>query len=382
MPWNIPMRDSNHLRPDIPPRNASESRVLAFNGPPSRTPLRENRASAMVFEDQVSRTLKSELDRLAPSDASLLLIGETGTGKEQVARYVHEQSKRRNGPFVAVNCGALPETLVEAELFGYEKGAFTGALKAQVGWFEAANRGTLLLDEVGDLAPHLQVKLLRVLQEREVVRLGARNPIDVDVRIMASTNVDLEAAIVVGEFRQDLYYRLAVASVVLPPLRHRIGDISVLADHFLAIYRERVGRPELTFAEAVRATLGAHSWPGNIRELENVIHNAVLLAKGPVIQASELKLSRVTNAASPSWTDEYSQLIERLLAAEEPNLFARVTEQLVRTAFEWSGRNQVRAAQRLGLTRNSLRTELARLGIIPGRGTRKPISSKDSEGPN
>jgi DNA-binding NtrC family response regulator len=165
-------------------------------------------------------------------------------------------------------------------------------------------------------------------------------------------------------------------------LRHRIGDISVLADHFLAIYRERVGRPELTLGEAARATLGAHSWPGNIRELENVIHNAVLLAKGSVVQASELKLSRATNAASPSWTDEYRQLIERLLAAEEPNLFARITEQLVRTTFEWSGRNQVRAAQRLGMTRNSLRTELARLGIIPCRGTRKPISSKDSEGPN
>ena len=211
---------------------------------------------------------------------------------------------------------------------------------------------------------------------------GARNRIDVDVRIIASTNVDLEAAIFGGEFRQDLYYRLAVASVVLPPLRHRIGDISVLADHFLAIYRERVGRPELILAEAARAILGAHSWPGNIRELENVIHNAVLLAKGPVIQASELRLPRATNAASPSWTDEYRQLIERLLAAEEPNLFARITEQLVRTAFEWSGRNQVRAAQRLGLTRNTLRTELARLGIIPVRGARKPMSSKDSEGPN
>jgi transcriptional regulator with PAS, ATPase and Fis domain len=365
------MRESGHLHASVPPRSSIDGRVIAFEGPPSRTPLRPNRASAVVFEDQASRALKTELDRLAPSDASLLLIGETGTGKEQVARYIHEQSKRCNGPFVAVNCGALPETLVEAEFFGYEKGAFTGALKTQIGWFEAANRGTLLLDEVGDLPAPLQVKLLRVLQEREVVRLGARSPIKVDVRVIGATNVDLDAAIAAGEFRQDLYFRLAVASVFLPALRQRVGDIPALAAHFLALYRERAGRPELTLGQPVLSTLAAYSWPGNIRELENVIQHAVLLAEGPVIEPSDLKLSRAATVPSPSQMDELRLLIERLLAAGEADLFARVTEQLVRTAFELSGRNQVRAAQRLGLTRNSMRTELARLGIISGRGARK-----------
>jgi transcriptional regulator with PAS, ATPase and Fis domain len=361
------MQALGHFYAIVPPSDGTQRRVIAFDGAPGRTPLRPNRASAVVFEDKASLALKSELDRLAPSDASLLLIGETGTGKEQVARYIHEQSRRRSGPFVAVNCGALPETLVEAEFFGYEKGAFTGALKAQVGWFEAANRGTLLLDEVGDLPPPLQVKLLRVLQEREVVRLGARTSVKVDVRVIAATNVDLDAAIAAREFRRDLYFRLAVASVFLPALRQRSGDIPVLADHFLSIYREQSGRPDLKLGETAVAALTAYSWPGNIRELENVIHNAVLLATGPVIESSDLKLSRIAGGASPNQMEELRRLLERLLATGERDLFARVTEQLVRTAFELSGRNQLRTAERLGLSRNSIRTELARLGIIAPR---------------
>jgi transcriptional regulator with PAS, ATPase and Fis domain len=373
------MQASGHFYAIVPSSDEIQRRVIAFDDALGRTPLRPNRASAVVFEDKASLALKSELDRLAPSDASLLLVGETGTGKEQVARYIHEQSRRRSGPFIAVNCGALPETLVEAEFFGYEKGAFTGALKAQVGWFEAANRGTLLLDEVGDLPPPLQVKLLRVLQEREVVRLGARTSVKVDVRVIAATNVDLDAAIAAGEFRRDLYFRLAVASVFLPALRQRVGDIPVLADHFLSIYRERSGRPDLTLGASAVSALTAYSWPGNIRELENVIHNAVLLATGPVIESSDLKMSRIATAATPSQMEELRQLLERLLAAGERDLFARVTEQLVRTAFELSGRNQLRAAQKLGLTRNSIRTELARLGIITPRGSRKQSKTVASE---
>jgi transcriptional regulator with PAS, ATPase and Fis domain len=373
------MQDSGDFYAIVPPSDEIQGRVIAFDGALGRTPLRPNRASAVVFEDQASLALRSELDRLAPSDASLLLVGETGTGKEQVARYIHEQSRRRSGPFIAVNCGALPETLVEAEFFGYEKGAFTGALRAQVGWFEAAKRGTLLLDEVGDLPAPLQVKLLRVLQEREVVRLGARTSVKVDVRVIAATNVDLDAAIAAGEFRRDLYFRLAVASVFLPALRQRAGDIPVLAEHFLSIYRERSGRPDLKLGETAVSALMAYSWPGNIRELENVIHNAVLLSRGPVIEPSDLKMSRIASGATPSRMEELRQLLERLLAAGERDLFARVTEQLVRTAFELSGRNQLRAAQRLGLTRNSIRTELARLGIITPRGSRKRPKTVENE---
>jgi len=328
-----------------------------------------------VFEDPASRALKADLDRLGPSDASLVVIGETGTGKELVARYIHENSTRKAGPFVAVNCGALVDSLVEAELFGYEKGAFTGAVKDQVGWFEAANGGTLLLDEIGDLPAPLQVKLLRVLQEREVVRLGARSPVPVDVRVIAATNIDLEAAVAAGQFRQDLFFRLNVATVHLPPLRERPGDIASLAAHFLEIYRTRMSRPELVLSDAALVALTAYAWPGNIRELENVIHNAVLLAKGPAIEPSELKLVReASNATANGATNPVDGLraaLERLIASGEPDLFQRVTGLLVTAAFEMSERNQVRAAERLGLSRNAIRTQLARLGVISGRASRR-----------
>ena len=187
------------------------------------------RAKALIFHDPKSLTLLSHVERIAPSEANVLIIGETGTGKELIARHIHAQSGRK-GPFVAVNCGAFSENLVEAELFGHEAGAFTGAQQARAGWFEAANGGTLFLDEVGDLPLAIQVKLLRVLQERQVVRLGSRKPVPVDVRLVAATNVDLEKAVQAGHFRLDLYYRLNVAPVFLPPLREREGDILPLVD--------------------------------------------------------------------------------------------------------------------------------------------------------
>ena len=199
------MSDFGHLEAFIPGRATGPAKVISLTRPANRAVPPTIRATAMVFEDPVSLAIRSDLDRLAPSDANLIIVGETGTGKELVARYVHDHSTRSGGPFVAVNCGALVESLVEAELFGYEKGAFTGAIKSQMGWFEAANGGTLLLDEIGDLPLVLQVKLLRVLQEREIVRLGARTPVAVDVRVIAATNVDLEAAVAAGQFRQDLY---------------------------------------------------------------------------------------------------------------------------------------------------------------------------------
>src|SRR4051794_9452069 len=243
------MHDYAHLQTVVPSRNSTERRLLSLSRPVSRAVPPTIRATAIVFEDPASLALKADLDRLAPSEASLVIIGETGTGKELVARYIHENSNRNAGPFVAVNCGALVDSLVEAELFGYEKGAFTGALKDQVGWFEAANGGTLLLDEIGDLPGPLQVKLLRVLQEREVVRLGARSPVPVDVRVLAATNIDLDAAVAAGQFRQDLFFRLNVATVHLPPLRQRPGDIPSLAAHFLELYRSRMSRPDLVLSE-------------------------------------------------------------------------------------------------------------------------------------
>ena len=198
------------------------------------------RAKALVFEDERSRALLRRLEQVAPSHATVLVIGETGTGKEIVARHIHELSPRARGPFVAVNCGAFSETLVESELFGHEKGAFTGAVGTKPGWFEAADGGTLFLDEIGDLPAAVQVKLLRVLQEREVVRVGSRQPIPIDVRLVAATNVKLEQAVAEGRFREDLYYRLRVAVLELPSLRERPGDILPLAGFFLQQYRHRL----------------------------------------------------------------------------------------------------------------------------------------------
>jgi transcriptional regulator with PAS, ATPase and Fis domain len=329
------------------------------------------RANAMVLSDPASAAIRADLDRLAPTDASLVIIGETGTGKEVAARYIHDHSNRKDGPFLAVNCGAFVESLVEAELFGYEKGAFTGALRTQPGWFEAASGGTLLLDEVGDLPLQLQVKLLRVLQEREVVRVGARIPIPIDVRVIAATNVDLATAVAEGRFRQDLFFRLNVASIMLPPLRQRPGDLRVLAEHFLATHRERLGRSNLRLTEGALQALSGHAWPGNIRELENVIHNAVLLSPGPAIEASDLRLARPPREATGgSLEDELRGAFERYLARGEDDLYERVVRLLVMTGYELSDTNQVRAAERLGLSRNALRTHLANFGVIAGRAPR------------
>jgi len=364
----------------VPRAGPGQERIITLDTRPPGN-RQAVRATAMVFSDPASASIRSDLERLAPSDASLVIIGETGTGKEVAARYIHDHSGRKAGPFLAVNCGAFVESLVEAELFGYEKGAFTGALRTQPGWFEAASGGTLLLDEVGDLPLPLQVKLLRVLQEREVVRVGARVAVPVDVRVIAATNVDLAAAVAEGRFRQDLYFRLNVASVVIPPLRDRPADLRVLSGHFLSLHRTKLKRPELTLTEAAHRALASHGWPGNIRELENVIHNAVLLAPGPRIDAGDLRLSRSpTDAAGGTLEEDLRVRFERYLERGEPELFDRVMRLLVITGFELSASNQVRAAERLGLSRNAMRTHLANLGIIAGRAPRKASGGEYGSG--
>lgn len=208
----------------------------------------ESPSTAPALIDPASKAFQSLLDKLAPTEATVLIVGETVTGKEVVARYLHHHSARRQQPFLAVNCGALTESLAEAELFGHEKGAFTGAQQGQPGWFEAAEGGTLLLDEIGELSLPLQVKLLRVLQEREITRVGSRKAIKVNVRVIAATHVDLAQAIRERRFREDLYYRLNIAVVQLPPLRQRRQDIPLLAHHFLSLYARRLGRPTLRLA--------------------------------------------------------------------------------------------------------------------------------------
>jgi len=359
-------------------RSHEAVRIVSLARPATRTAAPSVRATAIAFEDPASVAIRAELDLLAPSDASIVIVGETGTGKELVARYLHDHSKRSHRPFIAVNCGALVDSLVEAELFGYERGAFTGAVRSQAGWFETANGGTLLLDEIGDLPPSLQVKLLRVLQEREVVRIGSRVSTPVDVRVLAATNVDLEEAVAAGRFRQDLFFRLNVATVTLPPLRRRPADIPFLAAHFLELYRDRLKRPDLSFSRAASAALAAHSWPGNIRELENAVHHAVLLSSGPEILPADLKLARFDAPREGDTLEERVRaLVETELQAGVTDLFDRLLAAIVKTAFERNDNNQIRTAAALGISRNELRTRLAHLGIIPGRASRRaPATAK------
>jgi sigma-54-specific transcriptional regulator len=349
------------------------------------------RAKALLFHDPRSTALLAQVERIARSEATALIIGETGTGKELIARHIHSHSQR-NGPFVAVNCGAFSESLIDAELFGHEAGAFTGATQARAGWFEAANGGTLFLDEIGDLSQSLQVKLLRVLQERQVVRLGSRRPISLDVRLIAATNVDLKKAIAVDRFRADLFYRLSVATIELPPLCARTGDILPLARHFINVYRSKLNLEQVSLASQTQAALLAYEWPGNIRELENVIHYALIVCRDHVIQVDDLKLvgalHRNINAAQgaapagnrlpadisqqsiPAVKDEENLLIRlerlfgELIDAGESTLFDTVEESLVRAAFSWCRQNQVQTAKVLGISRNILRTHLKRFGLI------------------
>lgn len=340
--------------------------------PPSPALATSIRATAQVFEDPKSQALLDHIKQVAPSEASVLIIGETGTGKELVARHIHNLSARRNRPFVAVNCGAFSESLVEAELFGHEKGAFTGALSAKAGWFEEADGGTLFLDEIGDLPMAIQVKLLRVLQEREVVRLGSRKSIPIDVRVLAATNVQLEKAINAGHFREDLYYRLDVVSLELSPLRERPGDILPLTRHFIEAYSQRLGYGPITISREAEHKLKSYSWPGNIRELENVIHHTLLICRNGVIERDDLRLSNMRIERQDDSQHGSDNSAEALLARAFQKLFEeqagalheKVEDTLLRAAYRFSHYNQVHTANLLGLSRNVTRTRLIKIGEL------------------
>jgi sigma-54-specific transcriptional regulator len=329
-------------------------------------------AKALVFCDPRSQLILRQLDRIAPSDANVLIVGETGTGKELAARHIHERSRVR-GPFVAVNCGAFSEGLVEAELFGHEAGAFTGAQQARAGWFEAANGGTLFLDEIGDMPLYLQVRLLRVLQERQVVRLGSRKPIAVDVRLVAATNVELEPAVEARQFRRDLYYRLNVAAVKLLPLRERRGDILPLVQHFIDKYRREMGLERGGLTASAEQALLAYDWPGNIRELENVVHVGLIMSASGLLDANDLKLppwvgtSDVTAAADDGRDDPLDVLgvgLQRLLESDRADIYEDVERLLLTRAFAHCAGNQAHTARRLGVSRNIVRAQLKRFGLL------------------
>jgi two-component system, NtrC family, response regulator len=280
-----------------------------------------------------------DIEKIAPTDVTVLLLGESGTGKELLAQAIHKMSGRVRAPFVPINCAAIPETLLESELFGHERGAFTGAVKQSIGKIESADHGTLFLDEIGDVPLPMQVKLLRFLQDQIVERIGGRKPVQVDVRIVCATNQDLDRLMAEGRFREDLYYRLNEVTVRVPPLRERLGDVVVLASCFLRRFASEYGRPVRGFASAALAAIKDHPWPGNVRELENRVKRAVVMADGPFLSAADLGLSA---------------------SGEEPQSLgiraarARAEREVLQLALAQAGSNLSKAAKLLGISRPTL----------------------------
>ena len=301
----------------------------------------------IITRDKKMMDLIGVCHRIASSKATVLIQGESGTGKELYTRYIHGQSARRDGPFVAVNCASLPETLFESELFGDEKGAFTGALGRKIGKFEFAHGGTLLLDEISEMSTFLQAKILRVLQEGEVDRIGGREPIPVDVRVIATTNQDLESCIKKGEFREDLYYRLNILSFKLPPLRERPGDIDLLANHFLKKYAEQYQREVHGVSEGALNWLKGQTWRGNVRELKNVMERAVLMASGPIVDLKDL---------CP--VDQVGSEESVVQAPSFPFSLREMEKNLIFKALEQTHGNRTHAAKMLGISIRTLRNKL------------------------
>ncbi|MDR3324281.1 MAG: sigma-54 dependent transcriptional regulator [Zoogloeaceae bacterium] len=311
----------------------------------------------VIAHDPASANLFGIAARVAQTDATVLLTGESGVGKEVVARFIHRHSARKNGPFVAINCAAIPETLLEATLFGYEKGAFTGAQTAQAGKFEQAEDGTLLLDEVTEMTLALQAKLLRVLQEREVERVGGKKPIALNIRIIATSNRDMAAAVSRGGFREDLYYRLNVFPILIPALRQRPGDIVPLARHFLQEQGTVMGRAGLAFSFSSESLLAAHPWPGNVRELENVVQRAMILAPGNVIGPEHLGLQGTYSQPLTDFVPPAEKLSESEKRVDNGSMKDLEREHILKTLAEVGGSRKA-AVERLGISERTLRYKL------------------------
>jgi formate hydrogenlyase transcriptional activator len=344
---------------DIHDRKRSEERLQHEN-----VALREEIDRLSMFEEIVGccepmRQVLKQVEKVAPSDATVLILGETGTGKELIARALHRRSKRAARAFIRVNCAAIPQSLIASELFGHEKGAFTGALQRRVGRFESADGGTLFLDEIGDLPMETQIALLRVLQEREFERVGSNHPISVNVRLIAATNRDLPAAVAAGTFRQDLFYRLNVVPIAVPPLRERAADIPLLVEYFVGRYARTAGKRIRHIGKQTLEQLTAYDWPGNIRELQNVVERAVILSEKDTFFVDEtwLKLesaeSRQSSAESRPSRDGLSTLLDR-----EVEMIEAVLAECHGRISGPSG-----AAAKLGIPRQTLESKINRLGI-------------------
>jgi two-component system nitrogen regulation response regulator GlnG len=344
--------------------------------------LRERQRSErpLIGNGKAMQELFKLIGRIAPSDATILITGESGTGKELVARAIHANSNRLDNPFIALNCAAIPRELLESELFGHEKGSFTGAHERKAGKFEQANGGTIFLDEIGDMALDLQAKLLRVLQEKEVTRTGGSATIRIDVRIIAATNMNLEEKVAAREFREDLFYRLNVVPIHLPPLRERKEDIPLLVDFFLGRARSEFGVSTSSCDESALKLLKRHDWPGNVRELENTIQRASILSPDPILTVSDFPQLNKGSSTASNRGDSLETLIANKLRIslgqmevnELNNLYDMVLHQMERPLLtlilkttRW---NQVRAAEILGINRNTLRKKIQTLGITPKKG--------------
>ena len=307
-------------------------------------------AAGPIAEDPVTIDMLQRAAKVAASDATVLILGESGTGKEVFARFIHRHSRRAEGPFIAINCAAIPDNLLESELFGYEKGAFSGAMARRIGRFEAAQRGTLLLDEIGEIDIRLQAKLLRAIQEREIDRVGGTSPVPIDVRILATTNRDLRADVRRGVFREDLYYRINVITLELPPLRQRVRDILPLANFFAAKYAALNGITPRGFNEPSRRVLLARGWPGNVRELENAIHRSVLTSTGACLQIEcDSEQARLQPAGEPA------DLAGRRFVGSRLD---EVERHLILETLEHTHGNRTHAASMLGISIRALRNRI------------------------
>jgi formate hydrogenlyase transcriptional activator len=340
-------------RTDIEDRKQAEERLQHEN-----VALREEIDKASMFEEIVGtspalRTVLSRVSKVAPTDSTVLITGETGTGKELVARAIHRRSNRASRAFVSVNCAAIPRDLIASELFGHEKGAFTGAIQRRLGRFEMADGGTIFLDEVGELSPDTQAALLRVLQEREFERVGGGQPIRVDVRVIAATNRDLEATIAAGSFRSDLFYRLNVFPIAIPPLRERREDIPILVEYFIARYARNAGRKIRAVEKKTMELLQSYSWPGNIRELQNVIERSIIVCEGDTFSVDQSWLSRESSLPRPR-----SQPFAPKSAAREEEI---IEAALAQAGGKVSGPSGAAAA--LGIPPSTLESKIRSLKI-------------------
>ncbi len=320
--------------------------------------LREALGHRYEYKNIIARSDKMQavlglVERVAPTNATVLVGGESGVGKDLVARAIHEHSNRASGPFVKINSTAIPENLLESELFGYEKGAFSGATSAKPGKFEMADKGTLFLDEIGDVPPPIQVKLLRVLQDREFERLGATKTLKVDVRLIAATNRDLRDALEDGTFREDLYYRLNVVAIDIPPLRERREDIPPLAEFFLAKFASESGKPVRGITPQAMQSLADFHWPGNVRELQNIIERGVTLSSGEMLDTADIRLDRPIGRGAA----EAAPVLPQGFTLEQWE------DEMIREALRHANGNKSQAARSLGLSRNALRYRLSKIGF-------------------